>query len=109
FHAIKAGTTLNICKILSIKKGHLRIVKAVSRFFCTLGRSRTGTSVTSLVFETNASTNSATKAFVNRQKNPSLNVSVTSLTGCKYGKSIFVMQYTNTTSGTFFCSYHTSL
>ncbi len=32
----------------------------------TLGRSRTGTSVTSLVFETNASTNSATKAF---QKN----------------------------------------
>ncbi len=31
-------------------------------FFCTRGRDRTGTSVTSLVFETNASTNSATWA-----------------------------------------------
>ena len=30
---------------------------------CTQGRGRTGTSVTSLVFETNASTNSATWAF----------------------------------------------
>ncbi len=35
--------------------------------FCTRGRDRTGTSVTSLVFETSASTNSATRAkhFVN--------------------------------------------
>ncbi len=31
--------------------------------FCTQSRSRTGTSVTSLVFETNASTNSAIWAF----------------------------------------------
>lgn len=31
-------------------------------YICTQGRSRTGTSVTSLVFETNASTNSATWA-----------------------------------------------
>ena len=30
--------------------------------FCTEGRDRTGTSVTSLVFETNASTYSATSA-----------------------------------------------
>ena len=33
-----------------------------SHLFCTRGRDRTGTSVTSLVFETNASTNSATWA-----------------------------------------------
>ena len=31
--------------------------------FCTEGRDRTGTSVTSLVFETNASTDSATSAW----------------------------------------------
>ena len=34
----------------------------ISHLFCTRGRDRTGTSVTSLVFETNASTNSATWA-----------------------------------------------
>ena len=31
-------------------------------FFCTPGRDRTGKDVTPLVFETNASTNSATRA-----------------------------------------------
>ena len=34
--------------------------------FCTRGRDRTGTSVTSLVFETSASTNSATRALLLR-------------------------------------------
>ncbi len=33
-------------------------------FTCTQGRSRTGTILLSLVFETNASTNSATWAFI---------------------------------------------
>ena len=35
----------------------------LSDLFCTRGRDRTGTSVTSLVFETSASTNSATRAW----------------------------------------------
>lgn len=34
----------------------------ITRDYRTRGRDRTGTSVTSLVFETNASTNSATRA-----------------------------------------------
>ncbi len=39
----------------------------MKKLLCTRGRDRTGTSVTSLVFETSASTNSATRAkhFVN--------------------------------------------
>ena len=38
----------------------INVIKGVS---CTPSRDRTGTSVTSLVFETNASTNSAIRAF----------------------------------------------
>gem|GEM_PF-6877559 len=41
---------------------NLLIINSLISVIGTLGRNRTGTSVTSLVFETNASTNSATRA-----------------------------------------------
>ena len=45
---------------MNIERGEKSL--PISHLFCTRGRDRTGTSVTSLVFETNASTNSATWA-----------------------------------------------
>ena len=45
-----------------LKKQKSPFREILKGLFCTLGRNRTGTSVTSLVFETNASTSSATKA-----------------------------------------------
>jgi hypothetical protein len=60
------------------KKGVNLIEKRT--FFCTRGRSRTGTVLLPLVFETNASTNSATRAFKERQA-----CFPACLLGCKYG------------------------
>ena len=65
---------LNICSLLhfyvlrsfGVVCERLETKKAVIRqpFFRTEGRDRTGTSVTSSVFETDASTNSATSALI---------------------------------------------
>ena len=52
--------------VIKLKKGNLTIIKInqLSCHFCALSRDRTGTGLTPLVFETNASTNSAIRALL---------------------------------------------
>ena len=58
---------LNISDLTSDKK-EIGNPESESSQFCTRSRSRTGTSFTSLVFETNASTDSAIRASIQEQR-----------------------------------------